>query len=104
MALYRILSGVHRCVAAREAGLVEVRALVDRGDGIGSIELVLLSELYSPKPEIGRWDRKRDLSVLIGLMNDPVQREKLAPVELMPISPAMGKYLTPLAQVILNPI
>jgi hypothetical protein len=104
MALYRIMSGVHRCVAAREAGLTEIRAVVDRGGGLGPVELVPLAELHSPKPAIGRWDRGRDFMVLVGMMSDPAQRDALPPVELLVASPRGVKYLTPLTDVILNPV
>jgi hypothetical protein len=104
MAQYRIMSGVHRCVAAREAGQTEVRAVVDRGSGLGPVEMIPLADLFSPKPAIGRWDRNRDFMVLVGMTTDPVQRDALPPVELVAASPRGVKYLTPLAGVILNPV
>lgn len=104
MPLYRILAGVHRCVAAHAAGLVEVRAQVDRGGALGPVELVSLADLYSPKPAIGRWDRGRDFAVLIGIMADPVLRDALAPVVVSIASPRAVKYLTPLAAVVVHPV
>jgi hypothetical protein len=104
MALYKIMSGVHRSVAAREAGLSEIKAVVDRGQGLGPPEMVLLSELVSHKPSIGRWDRNRDFMVLLAIMLDPIQRDGLESIELMMITPARAKYLMPLKDVVLNPI
>lgn len=101
-ALYRILEGVHRCVAAREAGLTEVRARIDRGGGLGLPEMVELSALFSPKSEIGRWDRGRDFHVLIGMIGDPTVRPTIPPVELTPVAARVAKYLTPIADVVVR--
>jgi hypothetical protein len=53
--LYRIWEGVHRCVAAREAGLAGIYAAIMDNDGrILRSELVPLDRIYSPKSSIDR--------------------------------------------------
>jgi hypothetical protein len=104
MDLYRIVQGVHRCVAAHQAGRTEIRARIDRGGILGPIELVPLSNVYSPKPAIGRWDRGRDFLVLVHLMANPMYRDTMEPVILNPVSPKIAGYLTRVADVVVNPV
>jgi hypothetical protein len=104
MALYRILEGVHRCVAAREAGLNGIRAQIDRQGILSPVEVIPLDSMYSPKREIGRWDRNRDFFVLVGIMQNEAQRESLDPVILSSISARTAGYFTRVANVVVNPI
>lgn len=53
MVRYRILDGVHRCVATFRAGETHVRARIDRGGALGPEQLLPLDELYSGKTAIG---------------------------------------------------
>ena len=87
MALYKILSGVHRCVAASKAGLADIRAQLDDGGGkLGPVTSIPLADLYSPKPAIGRWDRGRDFLDLVMLFADETSRETFDPVEVIEMS------------------
>ncbi len=104
MPRYQISEGVHRCVAAREAGLFEIRAVVDTDGRLGPVESVALAELYSRKPQIGRWDRGRDFLGLVQVMADAVRRDSLDPVILTVVPDRVAKYLTPLPDVIVNPV
>jgi hypothetical protein len=104
MARYRILDGVHRCVAAHRAGETHVRARIDQGGSLGLEQLLPLDEMYSGKPDIGRWDRGRDLLDLVSIMSDPVKRATLDPVIVILVSDRVASYLTPLVQVIVNPV
>ncbi len=97
--IYKILSGVHRSVAAFQAGLSEIRARVDRGGALDPPRMISLVSLYSPKPEIGRLDRGRDFRVLVEIMKDEIARELLDPIEIAAIPEQIGKYLTPIATV-----
>lgn len=101
---YRILEGVHRCVAAHRVGLTEIRARIDTGGRLGAVVLVPLEVVYSPKREIGRWDRRRDFLVLVGLFADEATRDAIDPVELTEVPARVAKYLTPVADVIVNPV
>jgi hypothetical protein len=102
MARYRIMDGVHRCVAALRAGETHVRARVDQGGSLGPEQLLPLDELYSGKPSIGRWDRGRDFVDLVNIMSDPVKRATLNPVVVSLVSDRVAGYLTPLVQVAVN--
>jgi hypothetical protein len=104
MPVYKVMGGVHRCVAARLAGLTEIRAQIDDADGnLGPVVPIPLSELYSPKAEIGRWDRGRDLYDLVRLFADPATRETVPAVELLEVSDWLAKYLTRVADVVVKP-
>lgn len=103
MALYKILSGVHRCVAAAKAGLTEIRAQVDVGGALGPVGPLPLADLYSPKPAIGRWDRGRDFLELVRLIADETWRDALDPVQVAAIPDRLAKYLTRVPDVVVNP-
>lgn len=104
MARYRILSGVHRCVAAFQAGATHIRAQVDRHGALGPVELLPLVELYSSKGAIGRWDRGRDFMKLIKFMSDPSHREAMEPVIVAAVSERNARRLTKVSQVVVNPV
>lgn len=103
MATYRIVDGVHRCVAARFAGITEIRAQVDDGNGVyGDVELVSLDVIYSSKAEIGLWDRGRDFFELVKLMSNERSRDLLPPIVLLEVSERYLKYLTLVEGVTVN--
>lgn len=97
--IYKILNGVHRSVAAFQAGLSEIRSRVDRRGALDPPQLIRLDYLYSPKPEIGRSDRGRDFQVLVDIMKDDIARELLDPIEIAVIPVQIAKYFTPIAAV-----
>jgi len=85
---------------------LEIKCRID-DDGILSVLLrIELKFLYSPKHEIGRWDRSRtrDFYDLVRLMSDPDERDKLQPIEISVVSAKFAKYLTPIADVVVNPM
>ncbi|MBX9581332.1 MAG: hypothetical protein K2X87_13565 [Gemmataceae bacterium] len=101
--VYRIVSGVHRGVAAREAGLTGILAEVMDDEGVVlRRELVPLSRLYSPKPGIDRWDRGRDFAVLVGLMGTVAGRAAVEAITVSPLAPRYLPYLTPLLDVVVT--
>jgi hypothetical protein len=103
MTLYRIVQGVHRCVAARLVGLVEVQAQIDRGGLLGPVVAVPLDAVYSPKSSIRRWDRGRDFNVLLQMMADETRRRVLWPVVLAVLPTHRAKYITRIADVVVIP-
>lgn len=80
---YYIEAGVHRAVAAREAGLEEVRAILHR-EGIVDEEIVVrLDQLFANRETVvGVKTKRRDLPGLIQAMLDPVARGNIPPIEL----------------------
>jgi hypothetical protein len=103
MGHYRILSGVHRCVAAHRAGQSHIRAQIDRDGQLGPVELVALVELYSPKSEIGRWDRGRDFLKLVSIMADSEHREAMEPINVTAVSQRTARRLTRVIDVVVRP-
>jgi hypothetical protein len=91
-------------VAARGAGLTEIRVGADTSGVFGSVELIALADLYSPKLQIGRWVRGRDFLTLVQIMADPLKLGTLDPIVVMVVPERLAKYLTPLAEVVVNPI
>ena len=101
--LFRIVSGVHRCVAAREAGLAGIFAEIMDDDGFMLVGgLVALDCIYSPKPSIDRWDRNRDFLDLVAIMSSVAGRAKIETVTLTPIDFFRSTYLTSLMDVIVT--
>jgi hypothetical protein len=80
---YLIAQGVHRAVAAREAG----------------VRVIPLEQLVSPKPTISRWDRGRDFFRLIELMRSPAGRAGTPPIFVGPVSDEVASRHTPLSDV-----
>jgi len=101
--IYKILAGVHRCVAARLAGLTEIKACIDDGGNLGPEVLIRLDAIVSVKSEIGRFDRNRDFHELLRIMANDVERERLEAIELMQISERHAKYFIRVADVRVNP-
>ena len=101
--LYRILDGVHRCVAAHKVGRTQISAVVDTDGSLGPEIMVPLERIYSPKTEIRRFDRNRDFEELLDIMRDDDRREMMTPVVLVRLSPRRTKYWTPVASVAVNP-
>lgn len=97
--LYKILEGVHRCVAAHLAGQATITARVDVKGSLGPPVPVPLDDIYSPKPVIDRWDHDKDFHVLLNLMADDEGRASIPAVELVAIPRRVAKYLTPVARV-----
>ncbi|MFO0935225.1 MAG: ParB/Srx family N-terminal domain-containing protein [Gemmataceae bacterium] len=102
MASYRLIDGIHRCVAARMAGLEEISAVVDRDGVLSGVVMIPLNELYSPKSSIGRWDRGRDFFDLVAVMADPLKRATMRPIIAEAVMPPAMKYLTPVSRVALS--
>jgi hypothetical protein len=99
MALYTIMSGVHRSVAAREAGLNAIIAQIEQ-DGIKvGVKVLPLSTLYSPKATINRWDRGWDFHDLIESMKTVEGRAKLPPIFVVAITTKYSEKQTPLMEV-----
>jgi hypothetical protein len=65
--------------------------------------LIPLDEVFTGKPEIGRWDRRRDFYQLVLMMGDPAQRDALEPVIVERISDRAARRLTPIARVKVKP-
>lgn len=102
MSLFRVLEGVHRCVAARRAGLSSIRARVDVQGCLGPVVEVALADVFTAKTEIGRWDRHRDFLGLVALMQDEEKRAAIPPVELVEVSATVARYLTPVSVVVVT--
>lgn len=101
---YKVLEGVHRCVAARKAGLKEIPARIDTGGRPGPATLVPLDQVFTTKREIGRWDRRRDFLVLVQLYADEATRDAIPPVELKQVSDRVANRLTRVADVVVTPV
>lgn len=100
-AIYCIMAGVHRCVAAREAGLAGIYAEIMDDDGfVLRHERVLLTRLYSPKPTIDRWDRRWDFADLVAVMRTVTGRANIETVTVSPVSAGRAARLTPLLDVV----
>lgn len=104
MPQYKVMSGVHRCVAAHQAGLTEIRARVDVDEKLGPVVLIALEFMYTTKREIGRWDRRRDFLELVKPFADESTRDTIPEVELMEVPDGVTKYLTKVADVVVNPV
>jgi hypothetical protein len=102
MTQYKVLDGVHRCVAARLAGLMGIQARIDTDGNLGPAVLIPLGQIYSTKREIGRWDRRRDLMDLVRMFADKTMSDNIPAVELLAVPDWVTKYLTPIADVIVE--
>ena len=92
--IYKILDGVHRCVAAHRCGFATIFARIDR-DGALSESLELpLADLVSSKSVIGRWDRGRDFQDLVEIVLDELTRSELLPIVVSEIDPISAKYFS----------
>ena len=102
--LYLLSDGVHRSVAAREAGLAGVLAWVCYDDGVQPPRQVVvpLDQLYSPHITINRFDRRRDLLDLIRQMGSILGRSRVEAVIVAPVTPAVAARYTPVRQVVVT--
>jgi len=89
---FYIESGVHRAVAAREAGLLEILAVVYI-PGSAPLEIMVpLSTLHSNRRSVSRRiTRRRNLPGLIRAMSDPAARESVPRIELQ----RLGEFAQP---------
>ena len=101
MELYKIGEGVHRSVAAREAGLDRILATIFQDGQPPRVQVVLLDQLYSPKAFIHRFDRNADIMVLVSLLSTPEGRSRMVAIGIEPLSGAGAKRLTPIRSVLL---
>lgn len=84
---YLIAQGVHRCVAAREAGLSGVLAQVELDGKKVGVRVITLDCLVSPKAVISRWDRGWDFRTLVERMKTADGRAAVTPVFVVPMTP-----------------
>ena len=97
---YYIADGVHRAVAARENGLLILRArLVIQGQPDQLID-VSPDQLHSPKVSISRKvTSRRNYPALEAVMASPVGSAAVPPIELQPLGAPSQTGSVPLAQV-----
>ena len=103
MELYYIESGVHRAVAAREAGLTELPArLYVPNSPVLELDVSLASLRSKRRTITRRITRRRDLPGLIRAMADPVTREKVPRIELQRFGEFAQPKTIPLADVVIT--
>jgi hypothetical protein len=100
--VYVIQDGVHRAVAARNAGLTGVLATIYRDGQPPQVRVVELHRLYSTKPVIGRRDKGRDIVALTARLTTTLGRMNFEPVIVVRIATWAAARLTPLADVIVS--
>ena len=89
---FYIESGVHRAVAAREAGLFEIRAVVYIPGSPPLEMMVPLSALHANRRSVSRRiNRRRNLPGLIRAMSDSAARESVPRIELQ----RLGEFAQP---------
>ena len=99
MALYKIMSGVHRSVAAREAGLNAILAQIEEDGSVVGVRVLPLTTLFTTKESISRWDRTWDFHDLIAITKTVEGRAKLPPIFVEAITVKHSAKLTPLMEV-----
>jgi hypothetical protein len=101
---YYIADGIHRAVAARENGLMTLRArLVIQGQPDQCID-VSADQLHSPKLSISRKVTSRlDYPALEAAMATPLGRAAVPPIEVQPLGASGQTGSVPLGQVQLVP-
>jgi hypothetical protein len=95
MAAYMILQGVRRAVAYFRAGKVNIPAILHDPNHADVLTRMRLDELYSTKPSVlrdHRYIRNTEYPTVV-LGTEPL------PITVMPISSAVARQLTPIAQV-----
>ncbi|MGL6096097.1 MAG: hypothetical protein ACRC7O_09910 [Fimbriiglobus sp.] len=97
--MFLIAQGVHRCVAAREAGLSGILAQIEADGQKSATRVIPLEVLVSPKPAIGRWDRGRDFWRLVELLGTPSGRAVIGAVFVSPVSSERAARFTRLLDV-----
>ena len=97
---YYIEAGVHRAVAAREAGLTEIRAVLYVPYQPPQHLSVPLDRLHSSRRSVvGHTTRRRDLPGLIRAMADPVARAKVPEIAIQRLGEQGQPSTIPLADV-----
>ena len=98
MSFYFVAAGVRRCVAAREAGLVNIPAVIYEPGQPPVRTRLLLDQLYSPKAAVARdfrYLRNCDYPTRV-LKTEP------PPIEVEPLGLPGQTGSVPLAQVVLQ--
>ena len=98
---YFIEGGVRRAVAAREAGVKKILAIVHEPGSPQKKMAVSLDELHSPKQSISASD-PRYQKVVQG-MQTPQGRAKIPPIDVQPLGEPNQPPSIPLDQVQLDP-
>ncbi len=100
MDAYYIEAGVHRAVAAREAGLEEIEAILHVPEQPSIPVTVPLASLHSSRESvIGQKTKRRDVPGLIAAMLDPIARRKVPRIDIQSLGiPGQPKSI-PLASV-----
>jgi len=98
---YYIENGVRRSVAAREAQLSAIWAVLHESGKPPTLILVKLEELHSPKTSISRSD-PRFVRAMKG-MGSPQTRAKIPPIDVQILGETGQKTTVPLSQVVLDP-
>jgi hypothetical protein len=98
MPFYYIAQGVRRCVAAREAGLIDIPAVIYEPGKPPQATRIRLEDLYSPKTAIARdfrYLRDSDYPTRVLKTVPP-------PIEVEPLGLPSQTKAIPLAQVVLQ--
>jgi hypothetical protein len=100
---YFIESGVHRAIAARENGLMEISAWLHQ-DGFHSVEtLIPLAMLFSPRKTVSRViTKRRNLPGLIQAMANESTRNKVPIIHVQPLGVFAQPRSIPLRDVMIN--
>ncbi|MCZ2342457.1 MAG: hypothetical protein LC104_11790 [Bacteroidales bacterium] len=96
---YLIVQGVHRSVAAREAGLSGILTQIESNGRKIRLTVLPFDQLLSPKAAIGRWDRGRDFWTLVALMQTVAGRARIPAVIVNPVPEVVWYRFTPLTDV-----
>ena len=96
---YYIENGVHRAVAAREAGLQVILAVLYVDGQAPQLVAVPLDRLRSPKPTISRSEPRCNLTALEQAMSTTTGRAQIPPIDIQPLGAAGQSASVPLAQV-----
>lgn len=103
MPRYFIEQGVHRCVAAREAGLEELPAVLHVEDQPDRVIMVRLSELYTLRAVVhGGKTARRDLPGLIAAMQDDTRRSRVPLIHVQPVGAFAQPKFIPLVSVVIG--
>ena len=89
---YFIEDGVHRAIAAKNAGLAVIPAILFESGTAPRRVLVALSKLYSPRLTISRSDPRHNFTVLEAAMRTVSGRMKIQPISIQVIG-ALGSFL-----------
>jgi hypothetical protein len=98
---YYIAEGVRRSVAAREAGLKVIRAILRQPGQLDRIVYVSPDQLHSPKHSISASDPRYQRAA--AGMATPAGRSAMPPIEIEPLGAAGQTSSIPLKDVQLDP-